>query len=365
MDAGASLRQTATHLFDSVRFSSHARELDEAARAVEETLDGELARLEGMAEELAKVIGDMKGGSDALAALSLQLTEFLATAKEQAVEKLKATARELVTEQRASASNERDKALKSLEAYLATDPIPIVEHMVRVALMDDSYQAYSKFVCEGGIRYEFALAAQNSRLFHHELSLSELGHELKIPVRYSRALLKKGRVPGFERLDQYILVSAETSDGRIHATFRKGGGEASLKVVTSGAGEADFIGIEYQDQSESVNVMNDPALSAHVDLPAVRKAMNDLVEGLKDVAGKKVALSRFSIGDKDSLGDIDYDGVLSSVLGTLGASYRDAMKKPTKAGGGGADANLAEFVHERMKVLGAEAALVVKSLGPL
>jgi hypothetical protein len=318
-----------------------------------------------MVEELSNILTRMKTGStEALVQLSGQLMEFLGAAKEQAEEKLRTSAKEQVVEQRARASSERDKALKSLEAYLASDPLPVVENVIQVSLREGIYEAQARYECEGGIKYDFALAAQNSRLFHQEMSLSQLGYELKIPVRYSRALLKKGRVPGFERLDQYILVNAETSDGRIHTSFQKPGNGASLKVVTSGPKQDDFLGIEYHDQSETVNVMNDPALAARVDLAGIRKAMGELVDGLKDVARKKVALSGLSLDGRDSLRDPDYQKILQLVLGLLGPSYREVLKKASKKAEPAGDEGVStSFIQERLKVLGELSRTVSEALG--
>lgn len=365
MDPEASLKQTATHLFDAVRYSNHARELEEAARSAEATRDAELSKLEGKLEELSKILASMKSGSaEALGQLSDQVREFLGTAKEQAEEKLRNKAKEQLEEHRARAYSERDKALKSLEAYLVSDPLPIIENVVQVRLVEGLYEAHSRYECEGGIKYDFGLSAQNSRLFHQELSLSQFGYELKIPVRFSRALLKKGRVPGFERLDQYFLVNAETSDGRIHASFHKPGNGTSLKVVTSGSKQDDFVGIEYHDQSETVNVMNDHALAAYVDLASIRKAMGELVAGLGDVAEKKVALLRFSLDGEESLDNLDYQKILQSVLSVLGPSYRGVLKKVSgKTGPVGKEGLSMSFVQERLKVLGGLSGPVSETLG--
>ena len=296
--------------------------------------------------------------------LSSQLLEFLDTAKGQATEKLRVGADEKVAEQRARATNERDKSLKSLEAYLSSDPLPVIESVTQVSLVEGIYEARSKYECEGGVKYDFGLAANNSKMFHQELTLSQLGHELKIPVRYSRAILKKERVPGFERLDQYVLAGAEASNGRIHATFVRAGNGSTMKVVTSGPGQDDFVGIEFNSESEKANVMNDPALAAHVDLKAVRKAMSDLISGLGDLGGKKVALLRLEVDGKESLGDPDYQKLIGVVFDVLGPRFREVLAKAPGSQSSAAGENVTlPFVRERLKVLGALSGPASKALG--
>ena len=302
MEDRTSLRETVTHLFEAVRLTENAKEHEAAAKKAENDLQTELAKLEGKMQEVANPMSQLKSDIDpTIKEFARQATEFLTTAKEQARAKLEKRSHVKVEESLTLASNERGKAVKSLEAYLAGDPLPVIENVVSVNLVEGLYQATSSYECEGGMSYTYGLASQNSKLFSHELSLAQFGYELKVPVRFSRAVLK-GRVPGFERLDQYTLTEAETSGGRIRASFLKKDDNAKIKIVTSGGDESGFIGIEYSDQAHAVNVMNDPALIAYVELDSVRKAIRDLVRELTDLAGKKVTLLKLSFNGREPKG---------------------------------------------------------------
>ena len=364
MDDRASLRQTVTHLFDAVRFAENAKELEGNARKAEGDLEADLGRLEGRMEEVTNILGPLKKDPEAtIKEFSRQANEFLATAKAQARSRLEKKARESVEESLAAASNERDKAVKSLEEYLAGDPLPVVENTVSVKLVDGLYHATSSYKCEGEMKYTYALAVQNSKLFNHELNLSQLGYELRIPVRFSRAILK-GRVPGFERLDQYTLAEAEALGGRIRASFQKKEDGSKFKIVTSGGEGSGFIGIEYSDQGHQVNVMNDPSLSAHVEIDSVKKAMLDLVKGLSDLAGKKVTLLKLSLDGDENPRTVDCHGVMDRVLKVLGAKYRVVLKETKDGPPAGAEGefNLG-FVRQRLKLLGELANPVADALG--
>jgi hypothetical protein len=366
MEAAASLRQTVTHLFDAVRYSLHAKELEQAAVQTESSLQLELSKLESQTDEISDLLSGLKNEqSDALKQLSHQLQEFLSSAKEQAEERLRRSASEELDERRRGAASERDKALKSLEAFLATDPLPVIENLVQVRLNEGIYEARSRYECEGGMKYDFRLASQNSKLFHQELILSRLGYELRVPVRFSRALLKKARVPGFERLDQYVLTNAEASGAKLRANFHKEGNGATLKVITTGPNEGDFVGLEYSDRAEAVNVMNDPTLTAHVDLPSIRKATEEVVAELHELAKKKVALLKLSLNGEESLEDLDYEKILDLVLRVLGPSYKAVVQKLFKAGPGSENSEGVSLtlIKERLKLLGPRASKVSASLG--
>ena len=365
MQAAASLKQTITHLFDAVRFSDHARELEESARNVEGDLETALNKLEAQTEEVSNLLAPMKEEQDGvLRELSQQLEGFLSTAKEQAKSKLQKKARQQLEDYGKAASSEKDKALKSLEAFFASDPLPVVENIVQVRLNEGVYEARSSYECEGGMKYDFRLAAQNSRLFNQPFTLSQLGHELKVPVRFSRALLSKTRVPGFERLDQYVLADAEASGGRLRANFEKSGNGAKMKVVTSGNQEDGFVGLEYSDQIQAVNVTNDPSLVAFVDLATMRRAAGELVTELADLSKKKVALLRLSTNGEEILDSLGCREILQRVLGVMGPPYNAVIKRvatgmpPDETG----EELSLDFVKGRVKALGGELAKSVSQV---
>ena len=328
MEASASLKQTLSHLFDAVRFADHANELEESARNVEGDLEESLNKLEAQTEEVANLLAAMKVEKEPiLKEVGQQVEGFLATAKEQAMGKLQKAAKQRLEDYRSAISGEKDKALKSLEAYFASDPLPVLESVVQVRLSEGVYEARSSYECEGGIKYDFRLAAQNSRLFHEPFAFSRLGYELRVPVRFSRAVLSKTRTPGFERLDQYILADAEATGGKLRAYFEKPGNGAKLKMVTSGSQEDGFVSLEYSDQAQAVNVMNDPSLMAFVDLEAIRKAAAELVTELNDLAKRKVAILRLSANGEQSLENVNCREILQRVITVMGSRYRAVVSK--------------------------------------
>ena len=367
MEAIASLRQTITHLVDAVRYADHAKELDESARSVEGDLETALNKLEAQSEELSNMISSMKVEQEPmLRELAQQLEGFLGTAKEQAKSKLQKRAKQQLEEHRKSSSTEKDKALKSLEAYLASDPIPILESSVQIRLNDGVYEAHSRYECDGAMEYEFRLASQTSRLFHEPLTLSRMGYELKVPVRFSKALLGKNRVPGFERLDQYILTDAESTGGKLRANFERHGNGAKIKVVTSGNQQDGFVGLEYSDQAQAVNVMNDPSLVGYVDIQKLKNATDDLVNELADLSKRRVALLKLSINGEGALDDLAVHRVLRQVLDIMGPSYRSLVRDLSsgRAPGKSPDEISLEFLKTRVKLLGTElSSAVSQSLG--
>ena len=345
-----------THLFDAVRFADHANELEESARNVEGDLQEGLNKLEALTEEATNILGAMKVEKEAaIRELAQQVEGFLLTAKEQAVGRIQKGAKQKLEDFRRDVSGEKDKAIKSLEAFFASDPLPVVESSVQVRLSEGLYEARSSCECEGGIKYDFRLAAQNSKIFHQPLLLSQLGYELRVPVRFSRAVLSRSRTPGFERLDQYTLSDAEASGGKLRANFVKEGNGASLKVVTSGAQENGFVGLEYSDQVHAVNVMNDPSLMAFVDIEAIRKAAGELVAELNELAKRKVAILRLSVNGEQSLEDVNSREILQKVMGVMGSKYREVIQKvATGVPRAGEEELDMDYLKGRLRLLGGD-----------
>jgi hypothetical protein len=354
MEDHASLRQTLTHLFDAVRHGRNFRDLADSAKAIENRLQDQLTRLEVNSGELYSLLASMKRDpEEPIRLLGQQVEAFLQTAKQQARSKLENAASGELRQARASMSSEKDKAVKSLEAYLATSPLPLTDSTTALRFDDKTYVAQADFECEGGLTYEFGLATQNSKYFHGEFMLSQFGSELKVPVRFGRTLLK-GRVPGFERLDQYLLTNAELSNGKLRASFQKMGGDATFKVVMSGFGKDDFCGIEYVDPGGTVNIMTDLSLMVHVDIDSLKAAMSRLASELNAVAGMKVTLLRSSLDGEDLLETLDCYKLLEMVMRVLGPKYRTLLEKlPEKqiSGKSGEELSLM-FVKERLRLLG-------------
>ena len=127
-----------------------------------------------------------------------------------------------------------------------------------------------------------------------------------------------------------------------------------MKVITSGTQEGGFVGLEYTDQIQSVNVMNDPSLVAFVDLEAVKKAAGELVNELSDLSKSKVALLRLTTNGETPLADVNCREILDKVMGVMGPTYKASVRKiatgPPSVGG---ELDL-DFVKGRLKVLGSE-----------
>ena len=362
MDEAASFKHTIVHLFDAVRYDQNAKDLDQAASKAEGDLKAALGSLDMHAAEISNQLSPLKEDqNEAVRDLYRQVTEFVATAKAQARSRLEKKAHDLVQKTHLEASTERDKAFKSLETFFAIEPIPVIESSISVKLVEGAYHATSRFTCEGGVNYEFGLASQNSKLMNDEFTLAKLGYEVKVPVRFSKTMLK-GRVPGFERLDQYTLVDAETTGGKVISNFHKTGNGASIKVVTSGSDDQAFVSIEYKDGAHNVNVMNDPSLRVHTDLDSIKRAMSDVASAMADLSTKKSVLLSLSIDGESSPRNADASQLLEIVSTVMAPKFRTIVKGlPAKSKGQGSQDLTLDYVRSRINSLGVFSQTIARS----
>lgn len=112
--------------------------------------------------------------------------------------------------------------------------------------------------------------------------------------------------------------------------------------------------MEYSDQLQAVNVMNDPSLVAYVDIEAMKKATGELASQLDDLSKKKVALLRLSVDGEQSLENVSCRVILQKVMGVMAPKYRACLRRsPSDASAADEELDL-DFLRGRLKVLGGD-----------
>ena len=82
MDDRSSLKQAVTNLFDAVRCTENAKELETAAKKTESDLEKDVERLEGRMGDMTALLSVLKDDPQpTIKEFSKQANEFLATAK--------------------------------------------------------------------------------------------------------------------------------------------------------------------------------------------------------------------------------------------------------------------------------------------
>lgn len=349
------LKPVLMDLIDAVRYAQSVLDIDEKEKAARDRAEKRLEELELLTSNIADSLTRMRWLDEATKQeLSRNITNFVAAAVEQVKAKVESTLKHDLEEYKRTAETERLKSLKSIEAFMAASPLPILDKVISVKHEQNSYSSRVKYKTEGEIQFDFMINSADSEFFRTDFSFSSLGKELKLPVRLNKTWMKKEPVPGYERFDRYILEKAEVSNNHLVATFVNPETQASMDVVFSKSEGDSFITIEYSDAKGRVDVTGQPALSKHINLEEFKSAFGELLDAINGLEKSKLALVKLRMDDEDVLEKLDMYGFMIRVLKVVGPELqrsRDAMRIDNS------------LIKERLKLLGDKAKPLIKALG--
>ena len=176
--------------------------------------------------------------------------------------------------------SEKTKTYKSIESFLSTSPIPVLEAVIRQKFSDGVYSARCNYRCANDIRYEFSLDTKKSSIFAQEFKISSLGYEVKLPISLGKSWLKKRPIPEYERLDQYVLSESEATEGHLIANFAHPERESQVRVVYSKqkGPSSPLLEINYKDREKNVHIIHEPGLNRFLKTESALKAMDRMGE---------------------------------------------------------------------------------------
>ncbi len=353
--AADSLEVLVTQLFDAVRYSEEVVALEEQKKKLEKESNERLARLDGFHREISVPLERLKERDDAdyVDRLSTQVKEFVGAAVEQAKSRASEEDAKELSEVASRMTSEKTKALKSLESYLVSSPIPLMERTLTVRLGDSGYEAEVHYSCKGNISYRFTLATQNSRFFHRGFRFSAQGKRINLPVGLQRTWIRKEPTPHYEKLERFSLTSAEVSERHIIAEFFNEETQAKVRMAGAGPDGEGIPSIEYSENGKVTNVTNDTGLNKYIDSMAMAEAIRDLRSELLSLEKNKAALKELTLDGEDVLEGLEFLRLLKAVFGVMGSTYKSLVQnmaaRPLKTRNG---VLTLSQIRERLALLG-------------
>ncbi|MDG6925724.1 MAG: hypothetical protein JRN09_04150 [Nitrososphaerota archaeon] len=343
-----------TELVDAVRYSQNWKRILEEQGKAKSVTDVQTEELDELGERISKTFDGLHLDPADAKSLSGKIGEFAALAIQQTKDRVSAKLKTTLEDLTAELNSEELKAKKSLESYLATSPLPVVDEEVTLELADGSYSATLEHRCSGEIEYEFLLNTASSELFRREVTFANIQKGLKLPVRLGKAWLRKEPVADFERLDAYALSKARASKSHLTATFSNHETKDSVEMVFSRSGAESFVTIGYYSGGNKVDVTGEAALSKHIDLVSVKQAMGRLVDAIIELKKNKLQLSKLECDGNDVLLTLDCLSFMQRVVTILGQS-KESMQEIRRVD--------PKFALERLKLLGPISASLSSTLG--
>ena len=362
-----SIRQSLTSLIDAMRSADRKGELEgkiddiqAGSKKSAESLDS----LNQKIDSLIKSIGDTTD-ADALNELSLQVTGFSKLAIEQTKSKLSEKTISKLRENRAALDTEITKTRKSIEAFVATAPFQVLEKLINVRLIDGAYEARGIYRCAEGVTYEFNYDSKKSRIFGKQVRLSAFDKDYRIPISLGKTWLRKDQVPDYERIDQYSLESAESSETSLIVIFKHEEKDARLKVICSKHDSHSSLSLEYLDVQRVVDITGTPSLNRFLESDPLENTMERLWLAITDLQNYKAGLSKLIFDDRNILEKLDCLAFFEKAWNTIMPKIVQEIKGSSSQNGSGFrdDSLTEEFVTEKIRLLGPKADLLLESLG--
>ena len=352
-----SVAQSFSSLVDSMRYLQRSHELDQKITELKDVAEKRLVSLETLKVDISESIEklmDSLGEARALE-LSKQIMGFSNTAIDQMKQRISAEAQKQVALFALDSNSEKTKTAKSLEAFLSTSPLPVIEHTIIVTLQDTAYGAKARYRCEDDVQYEFSLDTKVSPFFRTHFKLGEFDHSLKVPIGLGKSWLKKNPVPDFERLERYVVLSAEATESSLILECSDPEKEARLKIVHTKQGGHASLTLEYSHGNTTLDVTSDPSLNACLDSESFIRAMERIWLGINELERRKISLTQIICSKKSLLEEWDLTEFLARAWKAIAPSIIEAVKATAGKAEAGSEVLDEKVVKEKLKVLGKEA----------
>ena len=288
------LKQSFSSLVDAMRFAYHKEQLESKIGEMEsrsKKVLQDLDDLNGKIESLVKSLGE-EVGQDSLDELSSQISGFSHLAVEQTKAKVDSKNQVELSDVTSQRDSEITKIRQSIEAFVATSPFVILDKVISVKLLDGAYEGRGVYRCADDIQYEFSYDTKKSRVFSKEFRLSTFEKEFRVPISLGKTWLRKDQVPDYERIDQYALVSAESSEPNLIVIFKHLEKESRLRVVYSKHDSHSSLSIVYSDSQRSVDITSTPSLNRFLDSEPLEKTMERLWLAILDLENYKAGVTK-------------------------------------------------------------------------
>ena len=168
----------------------------------------------------------------------------------------------------------------------------ILDKVLSVRLLEGAYEAKGAYRCADDVQYEFSYDTKKSRVFSKEFRLSSFEKDFRVPISLGKTWLRRDQVPDYERIDQYALVSAESSETNLIVIFKHLEKESRLRVVFSKHDSHSTLSIVYSDGQKTVDITATPSLNRFLDSEPLEKTMERLWLAIIDLENYKSGVTK-------------------------------------------------------------------------
>lgn len=299
------LKQSFTSLIDAMRFAYQKEQLEGKIQEIESRSKKGLADLDDLNSKIESLVKGLSEEipQDSLDELSGQIVGFSHLATEQTKARVDQKNKGLLLEFHSQLDSEITKTRQSIEAFIATSPFMTLDKVLTVKLVDGAYEAKGAYRCADDVQYEFSYDTKKSRVFGKECRLSTFEKDFRVPISLGKTWLRRDQVPDYERIDQYALVSAESSEANLIVVFKHLEKESRLKVVYSKHDSHSSLSVAYTDSQKTVDITSTPSLYRFLDNVPLEKTMERLWLAVLDLENYKSGVTKLVSEEVNVLGE--------------------------------------------------------------
>lgn len=357
------------NLVDSVIYSQRALDIKADIERLKHEISDRLARVNEVNLNISSALKRYEE-EDAIKIFldtRKQILDFTTLALEQYKKKLEKELNQNIKEKEEERISDETKALRSLEAFLAKDPLPLEELGITIKAIEGGYEGRARYRCGQGIKYEFTLNARNVDVFRNFLEFITLAKGLRIPIRTGGSWIAKEPVVDYEKMGKYYMTSSELSKEHLISTFTNHEKNSEFRFVYSKSEETAFVHVEYKNKAETVDITSQPALNKNLKTEELKESLDKITEAMITLEDNKLKLSKLSLNEEDLLGEMRYYDFLVQVIKLLSPGVKEAFSYLIEKGenlisekkNGETDRN---YIEARIKLLKERSAEIFKLL---
>jgi hypothetical protein len=353
----SSTKQSFSSLVDAMKFAQRFSQVSSKVIEIEQQGRSRAEALEQLSRDIEHLVSNTKEviGEDNATDLSKQILSFTSLAIEQAKKRVVEQSANQHKELLSSEESEKTKTFKTIEAFLESSPFQIHDRNITLRFTEGAYDAKCAYRCQENIQYEFTLDCKKSFDFKKEFKLSDYKGEIRIPVNLGKSWIKKQPVPGYERLDNFVLSSAESSEANLIANFIHPQKESAIKIIYSKRESRSSLMVEYNELNHKVVVTSEPSLNKSLNGDELSALMEQLWLSLQDLENYKSGLLSLTQSEQNIFqtnGYLDFFATSWKVIAPRVSTY---LKRK--------DPELDEkFVRDKISTLGENGAPILSFL---
>jgi hypothetical protein len=352
-----SAKQAFGSLVDSMIYVQRTRELERKIEETTEQAEKRLIALETFKVDVSDNISKLKQvlGEARTAELAKQIVGFSSTAVDQMKQKVNLENQSQISLLESDAKSEKTKAIKSLEAFLSTSPLPIIDRAIEVNLQDGAYASKVRYRCLDNIEYEFALDTRYNPYFKAQCLVGTLDRTLRVPVALGKSWLKREPVPDIRSLEQFIITRVEATETSLIVQCSDQDGQSEVRIVYTRSGDHVSLSVFFTANGATVDITSEPGLNAHLSSDSFSRVMERIWLATNDLEKRRITITKLIFENHSLLENMDSKEFFLKCWGAISESVRETMRLSSEKRVSFDETLDRPYVKERLKALGPEA----------